>query len=178
LRRARKRSSIDCGSRTSQGCARILVFADASSLLMRRRADWWRAVRIRLHPSAARARAMASPMPRVAPVTTAFWFCKGRGRDLAELDGGKVGLSPIPVSNILRPDQRQSEQLHWSFPHKGAQDDQRLLTFQGKGSKAATAVSAPHHRPLFKCHWDAGGLGRGTRSGFRSSRGNTQAWTK
>ena len=49
------------------------TFGRASSLLTLRSVFSSRAVRMRLQFSAARARAMASPMPRVAPVMRATW---------------------------------------------------------------------------------------------------------
>src|SRR6266705_3252273 len=72
-RTARKRASTECGLRRSQGWAKILIFAEASSLWTRDRADSSRAVRIRLQDSAAKAGARASPVPRGAPVMRATW---------------------------------------------------------------------------------------------------------
>src|SRR5208283_862313 len=56
------------------------ILAEPNSLLRLVRAFSLRAVRIRLQLSAARARAMASPMPRVAPVISAVWE-RSRGGD-------------------------------------------------------------------------------------------------
>ncbi len=72
LRVARNRVSTEPGSRTSHGSARIRRWPRLSSLRIRARADGPRPVRIKSQPSVARAWAIASPMPRVAPVMSAI----------------------------------------------------------------------------------------------------------
>src|ERR1019366_7740587 len=113
-RAERKRASTECGSRTSPGGARAGISADASSLLTCANADWSRAVRIRLQPSAARARAVASPMPRVAPVTRATWPRRRGGDDLnvlLEVRFVKLEVrESAALSYIIRqPDQKQRQ---------------------------------------------------------------------
>ena len=110
-RTERNRSSTERGSRTSQECAKTRIFPPASSLLTFFRLDWSRAVRIKLHCSAARARAIARPMPRVAPVMRPTWPRRG-----AEVWDGRA-------ARFLSKVQLHARSFSLRQPTASAQDD-------------------------------------------------------
>jgi hypothetical protein len=167
--------------------------AEASSLLARRNAGSSRAARTRSHPSVARARAMARPMPRVAPVTRATW--PRRREDLGilievrsvkvEEAFGVVGTSYRRMviknphfSRKLRARNGAPGTLTSKSPpsRKETREGVGHLVYIGSNYKVQrqrrrTGVSLPHLRD----HWDAGGSGRGTRSAFLLRCGSSRA---
>ena len=80
-------ASTEPGSRTSQVSAKTRIPQRASSLTAFFSKDWSRPVMIKSQPSAARAWAMARPIPRLPPVMSATLPCKrvsGAARDTRE----------------------------------------------------------------------------------------------